>query len=401
MIVAQARCRQRQKESCPPPSRGKIASQWCYTSDSERDPGATPRVSPNLILLHEQYESWNTRSTAIDRVYMTEGPMSQRYPHFTTSIEVVFDRGIILTDSIPEGLSGPEGYLNIQTGSLTVTVCSITSSIIPAKLATDESQLIFRYADYEKNPRQPLYFYKDWLIASRTNLPDTLNREGELVVNVTHLTEDSDLQLFGENVLLTYQTVKGDDLSEIDDASSHEILVAGAFANIMSHLEPSLSQYSNETFPDLPAGAMQEITQSYAQTVKREISVFNLGYGFRLSTRTGILGITVLIAHAVIVVLGSLWQLCWKRKIILGWHSIPEYVALALGSNLPNELDNTCAGISNSKTLQTVIKVGETTDEHLEIAIIERQLDMKSVSGRFGDKYGFQDVGGRLKEKLE
>lgn len=409
VVVAQARCRQRQKESCPPPSRGKLASHWCYTSDSERDPGGTPRVSPNLILLTERYESWNnTQSIAIDRVYLTEGAMSQRYSQFTTSIEVVFDRGIIPTDSLPEGLLEPDGYLieperylNIQTGSPTVTVCSISSSIIAAELATDESQLIFRYADYEKNPKQILYFYKDWLKDFRTYLPDTLNRQGEPIVNATHPTEDPVLKLFADNILLTYLTAKLSEVSEIEDASSHEILVAGAFAYIMAQLKPSSSQYSNETTANIPAEARQEEPRSYPATVKREISVFNLGYGFRLSTRTGMLGITVLIAHAVIVVLGSLWQLCWERKIILGWHSIPEYVALALGSNLPNELDNTCSGISNLKTLQTVIKVGETTVEHLEIGIIDRELDMRSVSDRFGDKFGSRDVGGTLKEKLE
>lgn len=168
----------------------------------------------------------------------------------------------------------------------------------------------------------------------------------------------------------------------------------------MSAMHPSDTQYTNRSFEDLPADSRPETPRWYSQPPTRVISVFNLGYGFRLSTRTSILGITVLLAHAVIVMLGSLWQLFWERKIILGWGTIHDYVALALGSDIPDELNNTCAGISNTQTLQTVVKVGETTNDHLEIAIIERRLDMKPVLSRVG-KYGSHGAGGRLKEKLE
>lgn len=402
VIVAGVTCRHRPKEICPTLSSGNTLLPWCYTSVPDRDSGATTRVSPNLNLLAEAYVTRIEGMVRIDRVYMTEGPLTQHYTNYSDSIEVVFDGGTIERKSIPRGIIEHEAYLDIQTGTPTVTVCSISNSIIPAIVFSTEFPFVFRYAEYKENAGRKLRFHKDWLLNTRRLLPDTRSSEGEPVVNITHLTSNPILQDFGLAVLPKLDEDKTDNgFEKIDDAANQEIVVAVAFAYIMSLMDPSISQYSTGSVKDLPADSMLETPRSYPGTPTPVIRVFNLGYGFRLSTRTSILGITVLLAHAVIVVLSSLWQLFWERKIILGWGTIPDYVALALGSDFPVELKNTCAGISYPATLQTVVKVGETTKEHLEIAFIERRLDMKPVSSRFGDKYGSHGAGGKLQEKLE
>lgn len=133
------------------------------------------------------------------------------------------------------------------------------------------------------------------------------------------------------------------------------------------------------------------------------IPIHNLGYRYRLSSRTGLLGMTILIAHAVIVVFGSIWQMFLRRSLIPAWDTIPDYVALAFGSETPDVLDNTCAGIAATKSLQNIATVGETTKHHLEIAVGEQDpgSTMRSVKGKLDAKNGSRCGGGGRGDKLE
>lgn len=107
-----------------------------------------------------------------------------------------------------------------------------------------------------------------------------------------------------------------------------------------------------------------------------------------------------MIAYAVIVVLRALWQLFWRRSVIAAWDTIPDYIARDLGSEIPptNVLENTYAGIAVAKTLQNLARVGETTDQQLEITV-GAGMGMKSVLEKLGAEYGSR--GSRPKEKLE
>lgn len=120
--------------------------------------------------------------------------------------------------------------------------------------------------------------------------------------------------------------------------------------------------------------------------IRFTINVCDQGYGFRLSSRVGILAVALLILHAVIVLVGSLWQLFWERSVINAWHTVPEYLALGLGGTLQDGvLDNTCAGITAGESLRAIVKVGVTTPEHLELQV---GTVMKPALGRFEAKYG-------------
>lgn len=58
---------------------------------------------------------------------------------------------------------------------------------------------------------------------------------------------------------------------------------------------------------------------------------------YRLSNRTGIVGVIVLVLHAVTVIAASLWQLIFVKCIILGWKGTPQYAMLGAGS--PNFIE--------------------------------------------------------------
>lgn len=79
---------------------------------------------------------------------------------------------------------------------------------------------------------------------------------------------------------------------------------------------------------------------------------------FRLSTRTGCLGIAVLGLHALTA---TLWQLLVTRRVILSWTNTPEYIMLGAGSpSLTTAYPNTCAGIAAKGALSGVIMLKET-----------------------------------------
>lgn len=91
--------------------------------------------------------------------------------------------------------------------------------------------------------------------------------------------------------------------------------------------------------------------------------------------------------------------------MIVAWSTIPDYMTLGLGTSArEHELDNTCAGISAKQTLQSVVKVGQTKSEHLEIVVMDQRLPPKlfrPVLVELEKKYGSQGRSHSRKEKLE
>lgn len=352
----------------------------------------TPLEAQDLLLIADNLPQPGNDSILLERVYITEGPRIPKYPKFSASLVVVFDSGWV-----SKGTGPGDSYSQAVIPTKNVTVCSVTAKIHPAVAASLEFPLRFDFVDYETQPSHPLIFHEHWLDTIHTTwidddgiLASPVTEEFVPPRNMTKRTVNDGLNLLGHTILPQGLSRENNDRT----AARVEVAVAGAFVYTFSTLIPSRSQYPDGVGEILPDALKPESLEIYSQNPTTVVHVFRLGYGFRLSSRTGILGITILVAHMLIVLLGSLWQLFWERKVILAWGTIPEYVFLALGSSMPHDLGDTCARISSTQTLKSIIKVGETTEEHLEICTSGEKLDIKPVLGRFGDKDGSQVEGG-------
>lgn len=385
------------------------------------DPMATLRRSQDLMLL-DGYGTGNFKKG----VYFGEGPRgTNQYSKFVTSMDVLIDEGYGLADGA-----------NSDNEGSNITVCSISivlKSAVVTSLRIPFNPQYAEYLDYlsrsngDREPPRPILYHENWLdyispwapLPVNNGTPVTKSSTG----NVTYLPRNFSrsstspvLTRFAQ-IFLTSNT--GNNTQEPGqrgqiEAAALEIVVGGAFVQLMSFLNPSHSQYTVGSAVTLPDSLMPEPRQTFPNTVYFVITVDNLGYGFRLSSRTGILGMVVLITHAVIALVGSLWVLFWERRVIAGWDTIPDYIALGIGSSITGRgLENTCAGISRTETLGTMVMVGETTFEHLEITLaggdtpttqaIPGEQYPKSVftRDRYGTKYGYRGDSPRRKEKLE
>lgn len=108
------------------------------------------------------------------------------------------------------------------------------------------------------------------------------------------------------------------------------------------------------------------------------LKVYREGYIFRFATRTGILGLGVLLCHAVTAVLGSLWQL-WGLKsgkgVIIGWMNISEYAMLgAASAKLVEAYPNTGVGIDGGKALRSVVVLQRRVEGPLRLELVAKDL---------------------------
>lgn len=127
---------------------------------------------------------------------------------------------------------------------------------------------------------------------------------------MVELVHNSALLLFGKTVNII------DPYSPETDPAWLEITIAGAFDSIFSNLRRSTSQYGIEDNIQLPESMILEPRVHNPANTGFTIEVYNQGYGFRLSTTVSVFAVALLILHAAIVVVGSLWQLCWERRVI-------------------------------------------------------------------------------------
>lgn len=399
-IEAQVKCRYRRKEPC---GTAMNSSNWCYKSGINDGPMDTLRSSQDLLLLEEQDQT-NVTNIPPRRVYMAEGSKMQNDSKFVTSIEVIFD-GTYLAD----GVRAPAATQNVTVCSISATIKAVIISSLDVKF----DAWYVKYLDYYQTrpdgvnvPPRKIIYHEHWLdaihdLGSGPSPTSRINITGNVTYpqrNMSKPATNPTLFRFGK----TFLNDDSDRLGHYDyseSAAVAEVAVGGAFLFVLSHMNASSSQYSVGSEVVLPDSLMPEPRQLYVQKPGYIIKVYNLGYGFRLSSRTSILGMVILIAHATIAVLGSLWQLFWERKVIKAWDTVPDYLALGLGSSVEgNGAENTCAGISEKRTLQKVVVVGETTSEHLEIILATEPLPKPVLNGT---KYGCRGSGGKVKEKLE
>lgn len=414
IIQTKVQCSYRGKTSCdgtgvydlyPFPDDGLV---WCYLG-----PNKTRERSQNLLLLSETNAT--TTPDMVRRIYIVEGPSVVDYPDFVQSIDVVIDQGNTTTSS---RFTESNGDVYIPTSRPYVVVCSLFTVIKSAVLTSLSDKFDEYTADYlDTNDRngypRPLKFHKHWLDSIHQVEPTLSNKTTSAIVNVTgNVTYPPRIRSKASTnpVMIQFaQTVQLESHPELYNALLLQVSLGGAFAHILSFTSPTGSQYTVGRDVELLDSMMPEPRLSYPPSSPFLLQSFKEGYGFRLSSRTGIFGVVVLIVHMVIVLFGSLWIQFWQRKVISAWNTVPDYLALGIGSSISgHELENTCAGISGKETLKILVAVGVTTSEHLAISMVGEAVDELDSEGhprpvltRFGDRYGFKISGGGGKEKLE
>lgn len=147
----------------------------------------------------------------------------------------------------------------------------------------------------------------------------------------------------------------------IAEALSTEVAVGGALAYLLSWTAKSDTQYAIP-LDEIPRQFTDGLGPPESWPIDYVFNVYQEGYIFRLSTRTGYLGVMVLGLHALAAIVASLWQLFVTRRVILGWTNTPEYIMLGAGSpSLTTAYPNTCTGIAAKGALRGVIVLKETS----------------------------------------
>lgn len=383
-IVTEVNCGHRPKIPCPP-TIDPGAAPWCLEDSTRPNRGLILLTQSSKQYIDLSAEGSLTLYLSISRVYITEGARSKTHPQFVDSLLVVFDGAALPCDN---PLDCPNNTrMDLLLPSTNVTVCSISTVITPAVLSSSNIFIDGRDMDCAYGGNRTLRFHERWLDHAISSLPDPIYAQvasGNTTFAPRSMVQpviNPNMRRFGDAVnFFSY-------IEPIIDPSWLEIVVGGSFVSVFSWLGLSTSQYAIESTIVLPETLMPEPLVHVVEEIWYTIKVYNQGYGFQLSTRVGRLAMVLLTVHAVIVIAGSLWQLFWERRVINGWNTVPEYLALGLGSKLQDgDLDNTCAGITAGESLRTIVNVGVTTPEHLELQV--GGAGMESVLGRFDAKYG-------------
>lgn len=189
---------------------------------------------------------------------------------------------------------------------------------------------------------------------------------------------------------------------EMDTSFRAEATVGGILTYMLTWSLPSFSQYSMP-YDQIPEKFRLGPPQSFPH--QYDAKYYVSGYGYRLSNRTGILGVVVLVSHAVLATAASVWQLLRRRGIMQAWSTVPDYVCLGSGSSsVVATHPNTCAGIAGEDGLCSVVRIVETArDEqaekdgstpHLEVMAVQRVVTTGALEVDLGDdkkKYGFTE----------
>lgn len=392
-MVARVNCRYRQKVPCPPTMDPTIAT-WCLDG-----PAASSR---SLILLSQLVNTlWtngrggpSNTSVRVSNTYIVEGDKSKTHPQFYESLLLVFDTAELPKENISahgsptklaDGSLNRVPNTNVTLPSTNVTVCSISTVLTPAALSAFTIRMDGKNVDCAHRINRTLQYHEQWLDYSSTVKTGVRFTGKNLLMprSMVQLVVNPTLRKLGDvvNGIHDYMWDK-----KSANPAWLEITAAGSFISIFSTSSQSTSQYSLGFGYKLPESVMSEPRERPTSN-ELMINIYNQGYGFKLSSRVGILAVVLLMLHAVIVLAGSLWQLFWERRVIKAWSTVPEYLALGLGSTPQDgSLENTCAGITAAQSLRTIVKVGVTTPEHLELHVGGN--DLKPALAQFDAKYG-------------
>lgn len=165
------------------------------------------------------------------------------------------------------------------------------------------------------------------------------------------------------------------------EALSTEVAVGGALAYLLSWTARSDTQYSIP-LNEIPRQFTDGLGPPESWPIDYVFNVYQEGYIFRLSTRTGYLGVMVLGLHALTAIVAALWQLLVSRRVILGWTNTPEYIMLGAGSpSLTTAYPNTCAGIAAKGALRGVIVLKETSSNSSPPNPSHRTIFSRDING--------------------
>ena len=115
------------------------------------------------------------------------------------------------------------------------------------------------------------------------------------------------------------------------------------------------------------------------------------GYGYNAQDTTTQLAIAVMVIYCI-VAFAHIMYLCAFGISNAAWSSTGEMIALAMNSTPTRHLQNTCAGITGTKTYQIFVRIvamgtGDTQVDHLELAFGNvKQEDVRRVE--MNQKYG-------------
>ncbi|RPB15737.1 hypothetical protein P167DRAFT_412935 [Morchella conica CCBAS932] len=97
------------------------------------------------------------------------------------------------------------------------------------------------------------------------------------------------------------------------EAGMVKIAVGGSWFNMLLDTDPSKTQYqskfSQETIPPAIKETYPGPLRSYSSSLYEPLALYRFGYGYRMSNRTSVIAAFLLSLHAVIALVGSLWQL--------------------------------------------------------------------------------------------
>lgn len=385
---ASVTCRAREKIPCTVDStivENSLYPNWCYRSVHKDNRTGEVRMGQNLLMAQDFVDGHHN-----PRVWLTEGHRVDENKHYSDTIEVLFEKR-------------PDDELSFIYN---LTVCSF-SAVLVAAVATSygdnpkgEKLKLFDHVfrpDGTTAPPRKFLFHENWLDRAYSYDPDLWLSNSVLhsaYADGTPYT-DGTPYIMGNNSYPTGSMVYPDNFtytarpgmvpqmnsfgnlgssltfaigfSFFDEAFLVEAIVGGMLTCLLSWSLPSHSQYSMP-YDQIPErfrlGPPEQFSHEYTNEVYRR------GYGFQLSTRTGYLGVAVLVLHAAIAIVASVWQL--RRGIIRAWSTVPDYVCLGSGSrSLVVAHPNTCAGIDGANSLCGLVKVVESghhgATPHLEI----------------------------------
>lgn len=368
---------------------------WCYRSIHQNSSfEGEIRMGRNLLMAKDFVDDQPD-----PRVWVTEGPRVAQNVHYSDSLEILFEK-------LPGALPWISNLTVCSFSAVLVTGVATSLGSNPQREQVDYLDHVIRLDDTIAPPRKFL-FHENWLdrafsydpalwlaqsiddngyvngisynngtpypppvfflptgsmrypdnftYAARPGLTPRLNTFGSL----------------GENLIYALGYGSSPESAEARiEAFPVGAAVGGILTYLLSWSLPSDNQYTmsyDEIPPQFRLGPPESFSRFFSSWVYRK------GYGFRLSSRTAYLGVAVLVWHAIIVVVGSMWQLK-RRRIIRAWSTVPDYLCLGSGSaSLVLTHPNTCAGVAGKEALSGLVKIGVTDNgdtPHLQIGTV-------------------------------
>lgn len=350
-LDAAVTCRARRKISCSKNATlsGNVDNpDWCYMSVGSSALSGVLRTSRNLILAASS-DGYNPS------VWVTEGPKIAANSHYSDSLEVILETPSYRTDNL-----------------FNLTVCSFSAALVDGigtALGTHFTSEKIEYFNYTLSsdgthaPPRQLLFHENWLdnaYALPQHQPYDINYSSNNLSfparpRTVPPVEDNVLAIFG-NTTRQIGPTKSD-----TEALPAEVTIGGLLTHILAWVIPSDSQFSI-LFDEIPPQFTEGLGPRKSWPIEYIFRVYQEGYRFRLSSRTGYFSVVVLTLHALTAIIASLWQVIFIRRVFLGWNNTPEYIMLAAGSpSLTTAYPNTCAGIKTKRALSGVVMLKETS----------------------------------------